>query len=70
MCERHKGNIRDGANIRGTRGDMAWDEAVNADTDAFTWGFNFITNPNDAQKTCPFDCETIFGAYAKSSDCK
>lgn len=70
MCANHKGNLRDGANIRGTNGDMSWNEAENSDTDPFSWGFSFVTNTGDAQKTCGFDCETIFGAFADSSECK
>lgn len=70
ICARHKGNLRDGATIRGMNNDMSWHDVVNSDTDPFGWGLYFVTNPGDAQKTCEFDCETLFGAFADSSECK
>jgi hypothetical protein len=74
MCAKHTGNLRDGTTIWGTRGDRYWPQGVQGVDEEtgivnFSWDTYFKTNPNDAQKTCSFDCETVYKAFADSQDC-
>jgi hypothetical protein len=67
MCKEHA-NVRDGADTSGSDGSKAW--TVSKSEPGVSWGFIFQTTPQDKQTTCPFDCETVFLAFADNTDCK
>jgi hypothetical protein len=67
MCQNHK-NVRENTNTSGSKGNKSWTEAMGEP--GVSWGFIFETSDQDKQTTCPFDCETIFMAFADSKDCK
>ncbi|KAJ4287198.1 hypothetical protein N0V90_012596 [Kalmusia sp. IMI 367209] len=65
MCTNHK-KLQDGLSINGPGGDKYWNEVTNGN--GITW--SLIWNQQAGKKdTCDFDCETIFNAFANSSDC-
>jgi hypothetical protein len=71
MCKDHK-KLQDGAYIWDGKNGHQWDEAIffggsiisNVDV---TLSIVFNTEGHDS---CPFDCETLFNAFADSKECK
>jgi hypothetical protein len=65
MCKDHK-KLQDGAYIKDGKGGLQWDEGVNV-VPGVTWAMVWNTEGHDS---CPFDCETVFNAFADSKACK
>lgn len=67
MCQRHK-NLRDGQTNLDPDSRHFWEDVVS--DSGRKWDFSFRTNDLLSGNACPFDCETLFNAFADSKDCK
>jgi hypothetical protein len=66
MCKNHK-DIHSGYFIFNKDGTKIWEDALQEI--GLQWTISFMASPNDKSQICSFDCETVFAAFTKSSDC-